>query len=85
MIHTPPDTRLAIASSSRPYKRMPILPRGRGRRSPDAAAMLRQYCGMCNATTGEVLRQLAQQIDAEEGQYTPSLLAPYLLPPSAVC
>jgi HEAT repeat protein len=30
---------------------------------------------------GEVLRALAQQIDAEEGNVTPSLLAPYLVPP----
>jgi hypothetical protein len=47
------------------------------RRRRHAAAVLRHV----QRDNGEVLRQLAQQIDAEEGHYTPSLLAPYLLPP----
>jgi hypothetical protein len=47
------------------------------RRRRHAAAVLRHV----QHDNGEVLRQLAQQIDTEEGNYTPSLLAPYLLPP----
>ena len=47
------------------------------RRRRHATAVLRHV----QRDNGEVLRQLAQQIDAEEGHYTPSLLAPYLIPP----
>jgi hypothetical protein len=47
------------------------------RRRRHAAAVLRHV----QRDNGEVLRQLAQQIDAEEGHYAPSLLAPYLIPP----
>ena len=47
------------------------------RRRRRAAAVLRHV----QRESGEVLRELAQRIDAEEGGVTPSLLAPYLLPP----
>jgi hypothetical protein len=47
------------------------------RRRRRAAAVLRHV----QRESVEVLPELAQRIDAEEGTVTPSLLAPYLLPP----
>jgi hypothetical protein len=47
------------------------------RRRRHAGAVLRHV----QRDHGEALRELAQQIDAEEGNFTPSLLAPYLVPP----